>query len=102
MDAVALLLGILIGGALGALAVLFVLRERLAAERTEVARLKTVLEQERKGAAEKGERMRVEFEAMAAQALRSNQDTFLALAKETFGREQATAAPPARKRWTRR
>ena len=98
MDAVALLLGILIGGALGALAVLFVLRERLAAERTEVARLKTVLEQERKGAAEKGERMRVEFEAMAAQALRSNQDTFLALAKETFGKEQATARGELEKR----
>ena len=43
MDAVALLLGILIGGALGALAALFVLRERLAAERTEVPGVATGL-----------------------------------------------------------
>ncbi len=98
MDAQALLLGIVIGGMVGVLAAFLWLRGRLARAEMELVRQQAILEGERRNAAEKaellkkeGERLKTEFEALAAQALRANNESFLAVARETLGREQAAA-----------
>ncbi len=98
MDAQALLLGIVIGGAIGFLVAFLWLRGRLARAEIELARQQTILESERRSAADKaeslkkeGERLRTEFEAIATKALDANSVRLLQLTREAFGREQATA-----------
>ena len=98
MNAQALLLGIVIGGTVGVLATFLWLRGRLARAEMELARQQAILEGERRNAVEKAEllkkeseRLKTEFEALAAKALDANSVRLLQLAREAFGREQATA-----------
>jgi DNA recombination protein RmuC len=98
MDAQALLLGILIGAVVGVLAAFLWLRGRLTRAEMEVGRQQTILEGERRSAAEKAEllkkeseRLKTEFEALATKALDANSVRLLQLTREAFGREQATA-----------
>lgn len=101
MDLISILLGLALGAALGALTVFILERGKLTRERTEGMRIKTTLEQERKSAAEiqqESERLRSEFEALAAKALRDNNESFLTLARETLAKQQAEARGELEKR----
>jgi DNA recombination protein RmuC len=98
MDAQALLLGIVIGAAVGVLAAFLWLRGRLARAETELARARATLEAERRSAVEKAEllkreseRLKTEFEALAAKALDANSARLLQLTREAFGKEQQAA-----------
>jgi DNA recombination protein RmuC len=105
MDTVSLFVGLAAGAIIGGLAIYVRERAVLAAERRESLRLKTVLEQERRGAAEKEqsrkeqeERSRSEFEALSARALRDNNESFLTLARETLAKQQTEARGELEKR----
>ncbi|MGC8519328.1 MAG: DNA recombination protein RmuC [Steroidobacteraceae bacterium] len=79
--AAALLTGALLG---------FLLAQLRTVKRT--AALSAQLQAERSAASELSERrLRESFEALAAQALKNNSEMFLAVARETLGREQALA-----------
>ncbi len=100
-----LLLGLLAGGLIGGLAVFVFERGKLAAERTETMRLKTVLEQERKSGMEKAEllkkeseRLQTEFEALSAKVLQANSESFLTLAKQELSKQQIEARGELEKR----
>ncbi len=105
MDTVSLFVGLAVGAIIGGLAIYVRERSALTAERRENDRLKTVLEQERRGAVEKDqfrkeqeERSRSEFEALSARALRDNNESFLTLAKESLAKQQTEARGELEKR----
>ena len=99
MDLSLLLLGLAIGAVIGGLAGWLVARTRIPALREERARLVAQLEAERRAAAEKAtllERaevtLRDAFASLSAEALRQNNQSFLALAQTKLGEFQRTAS----------
>jgi len=99
MDLSLLLLGLAIGAVIGGLAGWLVARTRIPALREERARLVAQLEAERRAAAEKSTllqraevTLRDAFASLSAEALRQNNQSFLALAQTKLGEFQRTAS----------
>jgi DNA recombination protein RmuC len=76
------------GAALAALITWLAVRSGTAGER---ARLEAQLEAERRGAEQRADALRNEFKALAADALRSNSESFLGLAQAKLGEFQKEA-----------
>jgi DNA recombination protein RmuC len=100
-----LILGLAAGAGLGALLVAWRLRDRASQLQNECTRLTTTLEQERKHADEReallkksSEEFEGTFKALSADALKSSNEQFLRLAKETLSKEQAEAKGELEKR----
>lgn len=94
LAAVALGVGALLGFLLSQLRAL----QRSGALRAELESARAQLQAERRAAAERGAaleqsegRLRESFEALAAQALKNNNELFLSVARESLAREQAVA-----------
>jgi DNA recombination protein RmuC len=99
MDFSSLLVGLAIGTVIGALAAWLIARARTPALREERARLMAQLDAERRTAADRStllERaevtLRDAFASLSADALRQNNESFLALAQVKLGELQHTAA----------
>jgi DNA recombination protein RmuC len=99
MDLSLLLLGLAIGAVIGGLAGWLVARTRIPALREERARLVAQLEAERRAAVEKVTllqraevTLRDAFASLSAEALRQNNQSFLALAQTKLGEFQRTAS----------
>jgi DNA recombination protein RmuC len=105
MDVIQLAVALVIGAALGALAVAVWSRNRRAALQVELARLETTLEHERSAAEERvqmirqtQEQLKESFKALSRDALDSNRTSFLDLAKESLARQQIDARGELEKR----
>lgn len=105
MDMLLLLAGLAVGLALGWLIGNQRGRGREAQDAARAARLEAELEMARRDSAEKAEHLgraaeefQNAFKALAADALKSNNRSFLELARETFAREQAAAKGELEKR----
>jgi DNA recombination protein RmuC len=105
MEVIQLVVGFLVGAAVGALAVAVHSKSRLAALQVELARLTASFDAERSSAEEKirlireaHEQMKESFKALSKDALDSNRSSFLDLAKETLAKQQAEARGDLAKR----
>lgn len=98
MDLYSVLLGLAVGGALGAFVALFISRIHIARRDARLAKLETMLKHERRAAEDKlrhvqrsAEQLRESFKALSAEALQQNNQSFLDLAKSELARHQQQA-----------
>ncbi len=99
----ALALGALLGfllGQIGALRRSGALRAELNSARAELEAERRASAEREAGAALSEQHLRESFTALAAQALKNNNELFLTVARETLGREQALAQSGLRERET--
>ncbi len=91
-----LAVGVVVGFAIGHLR----MSSRLQGTRVELEGERVRRETEARQAADAEARLRATFNSLAAESLRANNETFLNMARETLGREQAVAQSALRERET--
>src|SRR5690348_17647858 len=91
MEAEVSMVWLILGGLIGAAFAALALRGRIVALRAELHHQRLASDERTQAAEEANRRLEATFKAVSADALRSNNEQFLALAKESLGRYQSEA-----------